>query len=164
MDSTLKRRSFIIKSSRAGMACCCFLLCPAIAAPGRSPDREDDEKPDPAKLNYCGYVCPEDCVFLKGTLENDVVLKKQAYEQWSIKERFGIDFEADRIFCYGCKAPGKPDGVILQNCTVRKCTIDKGYECCIECPDLAGCDKDLWTRFPDFRAYVIDLQKKYLAE
>jgi hypothetical protein len=80
-----------------------------------------------------------------------------------MQERFGIDFDADRIFCYKCKAPDQPDGIVLQNCTVRSCVIDKGFDCCIECSELAECKKDLWTRFPEFKEYVIDLQKKYRA-
>ena len=146
------------------MMCCGILLCPWKINAYMPGTGDDDQKPDPGKLNYCGYICPEDCPFLKGTLENNVDLKKQAYEQWKIKERFGVDFEEDKIFCYGCKADGKPEGIILKHCTVRGCAIEKGYDCCIECTGLVDCDKDLWTRFPDFKVYMIDLQKKYSAD
>lgn len=164
MNSTIKRREFIARSTRAGMICCGILLCPWKVSSNTAGTGDDDEKPDPKKLNYCGYTCPAECPFLKGTLENNEELKKQAYEQWGIKERFGVDFDADKMFCYGCKAEGKPDGIILKNCTVRSCAIEKGYDCCIECPGLVDCNKDLWTRFPDFKAHMIDLQKKYKAE
>jgi hypothetical protein len=122
------------------------------------------ENIDPKKLMYCGYKCPEECKFLKASLENDIDMKKEAYEQWKIKERFNVDFDAEKIFCYGCKNTEKPDGVVLANCTVRSCVISKEYDCCIECLELVDCDKDLWTRFPDFKKHVIELQKKYLEE
>jgi hypothetical protein len=118
---------------------------------------------NPKELNYCGYKCPEDCAFLKGSVENNIELKKQAYKDWKIEERFGIAFNADDIFCFGCKNTEKPEGVVLKNCTVRSCAMEKGIDCCIECADLTGCDKDLWTRFPDFKKMVIEMQQKYRA-
>jgi hypothetical protein len=121
----------------------------------------DEEKPDPKKLNYCGYQCPDDCKFLQGTLENDTGLKKQAYKSWQIKKRFGVKFSAEDIYCYGCKAKGKPEGVVLVHCTVRSCAVSKSLECCIECGELAGCNKDLWERFPDFKKTVLEMQKQY---
>ena len=64
----------------------------------------EDKIPDPKKINYCGYTCPEDCKFLVASVKNDLVLKKEAYEIWEMKERFGVvEFEADKIFCFGCK-------------------------------------------------------------
>jgi len=46
-------------------------------------------------------------------------------------------------------------------CTVRKCVIEKGYECCIQCETLAKCDKELWTNFPRHKDNVIEMQKRY---
>ena len=34
-------------------------------------------------------------------------------------------------------------------------------ESCIECDDLATCDKKLWTTFPTFHDKVIEMQQKY---
>jgi hypothetical protein len=124
----------------------------------------EGEEIDPKKLMYCGYVCPEECTFLKGSVENDVKLKKEAYDQWKIKERFNVDFEPEKIFCYGCKNAAKPEGIVLEKCTVRQCVISKELDCCIQCLELVDCDKDLWTRFPDFKKHVIELQQKYLEE
>jgi len=164
MNATIKRREFIASGARAGMVCCGILLCPWKATSSFPGGGYDDEKPDPAKLNYCGYQCPQDCPFLKGTLENNVELKKQAYEQWQIKERYGMDFDPETIFCYGCKTADKPEGVVLKQCTVRNCVMEKKLECCIQCAELAQCDKELWSRFPDLKTYMIEQQKKFNAE
>jgi hypothetical protein len=122
---------------------------------------KDDEPIDPKKLNYCGYKCPADCQFLKGSLENNTDLKKQAYELWKIKERFGVEFNTDTIFCFGCKTTDKPEGIVLKNCTVRTCAKEKGFNCCIECEELTICGKELWERFPDFKKYVLEMQQKF---
>lgn len=118
--------------------------------------------PDPKKLNYCGYTCPKDCKFLIASEKNDPTLKKEAYEIWEMKERFGVtEFDADKIFCFGCKTKDKPVGIRLQKCDVRNCAIDKKLESCIECKELTSCEKDLWTKFPDFKKSVIQMQTKY---
>jgi len=88
-------------------------------------------------------------------------LKKKAYETWHIKERYNVDFDAEKIFCFGCKNSNKPTGVVMQNCTVRSCAIGKKYDSCIECKVLNDCGKDLWTRFPDFKMEVIKMQTVY---
>lgn len=121
----------------------------------------DDKKPDPKSLNYCGYTCPEGCEFKKASLEDDAALKKEAFEAWKIEERYGITFEAEKVFCFGCKIADKPAGVVTANCTVRICAMDKGMEACIQCKELTTCKKDLWTRFPDLYKQVIELQKQY---
>ena len=122
----------------------------------------DGEQPDPKKLNYCGYTCPNGCEFRKASLENNPALKKKAYETWNIEKRYGISFEADKVFCYGCKIEDKPAGVVTANCTVRSCAIEKELDACIECKELKNCDKELWDLFPDFHKQVIALQKQYL--
>lgn len=160
MKPKLNRRDFIIKSTCAGMSCCFFLAGSKLSElSGMTLVNED--KPDPKKLNYCGYQCPNDCQFLKGTLENNTRLKKNAYKSWQIKKRFGVKFSEENIYCYGCKNKEKSEGVVLVHCTVRSCAISKNLECCIECTELTECKKDLWDRFPDFKKTVIEMQKQY---
>jgi len=159
MNTTLKRREFLKKSATTGMVCCAIAFCPRLMAVNKLFD--DDEIPDPEKLNYCGYVCPEDCPFLVASLEDDVEKKKEAYKNWEIKERYDIDFDPKTIFCFGCKNSEKTEGVVLKNCTVRSCAMEKELDCCIECDELTTCEKELWTRYPDFHKGVIEMQKKY---
>lgn len=164
MNNTVDRRKFLKGSTIAGISGCALLMA-AKLNPLHAFDHLPDEKevPDPLKMNYCGYTCPADCKFLKATKENNPELKKEAYEMWKVKERYGVDFDPEKIFCWGCKTPDKPEGVIITGCTVRKCAIEKGHQACIQCDNLVSCDKDLWTNFPDFYNNVKEMQKTYNA-
>ncbi len=163
MTKPIKRREFLIKGSYAGIACCAFMMGYKRQSSGSMLPSADDIV-DPKTLNYCGYKCPSDCRFLQASLKNDPVLKKEVYEQWKIKEKYNVDFDPEAIFCFSCKNTEKPEGVILSNCTVRKCAISKGFECCIECAELNECKKELWSQFPDFKLQVIEMRKKFLEE
>jgi len=156
MKTNLNRRDFIIKSTCAGMSCCILMSGSKLSGLYSMPLVEE-EKPDLKKLNYCEYQCPNDCQFLKGTLENNTKLKKEAYKLWQIKKRFSVKFSAEDIYCYGCKSKDKPEGVALVHCTVRSCAMSKNLECCIECGELAGCNRDLWERFPKFKETVVEM-------
>lgn len=158
MKNNFNRRSFIRSGSVAG---CALLMSGKIQA-FRGFTGMEDERPDPKKINYCGYTCPKECKFLEASVKNDPALKKEAYEIWEMKERFGVaEFDPDQIFCFGCKTTGKPVGIRLLKCDVRQCAINKKLDSCIECPELASCEKDLWKKFPDFKKAVIEMQKKY---
>ena len=155
MKTKSNRRQFLLQSSAIG----CTLLISGKLSAFTFPE---DKIPDPKKINYCGYTCPEDCKFLVASVKNEPVLKKEAYEIWEMKERFGVvEFEADKIFCFGCKNTEKPVGIRLQKCDVRNCAIDKKHDSCIECKDLSNCQKDLWKKFPDFKNAVIKMQVIY---
>ncbi len=157
MKKDLKRRDFITRCFGAGVACSALSHGVFLSA------QDQDTKPDPKKLEYCGYKCPDDCPLRKGTLENNPDLKKKAYEAFEFKKKFEIEFDENKVFCYGCKAKDKPESLVVKACTVRACVIEKGYDCCIQCDSLAKCDKELWSRFPQFKETVIKMQKEYKA-
>ncbi len=161
MKEKFNRRDFLSRSGRTCVAGCALLMCGNAVAMS-SFLGQDDEVPDPKKLNFCGYTCPEKCEFLAATLADDEEMKKKCHETWAIKERYGKDYDPETAFCYGCKTEGKPEGVVVTECTVRSCVKEKSLDCCIECDELSSCDKDLWKRFPDFHKGVIGLQEKYL--
>lgn len=162
MKNEFKRRDFISTCLKAGAACCAVAYCPVIAAQDHA--KKQDVKIDPKDFEYCGYKCPADCPLKKGTLENNIELKKKGYEGFKFKEKYGIEFDPEKVFCYGCKVKeGTPLGLPVKSCAVRTCAIDKGYESCIQCDGLAKCDKELWTNFPKFKETVIEMQKKYKA-
>jgi len=161
MKSNPTRRQFLSQTAKIGLACGALVCCPRFISFGSM--KQDNTVPDPKMLNYCGYTCPDDCQMKKATLENDVELKKEAYKNWRIEEKYGIPFDPDEIFCYGCKAVDQPLGLVVEKCTVRNCAIVKGFDCCIECSELAACDKEIWKTFPDFHKAVIEMQKKYLG-
>ena len=160
MKKTTNRREFLSKGATVFMACGVLGLCPQLKGMGFL--LGDKDIPDPKKLEYCGYQCPPDCPLYVATIENNEENKKEAYEMWKIKERYNLDFDPEQVFCYQCKNEGQPEGVVVKNCQVRKCVIEKGYECCIECKELPACDKELWKQFPEFHKAVIEMQHKYM--
>lgn len=153
----MNRRDFISKTTKTCIGCCALMSSPSLLAHAF----QNNEKIDPQKLNYCSYQCPEKCPWLCGSNNNDIELKKKGYADWKIKERMGLEFNAESMYCFGCKNEDKPEGFLLKKCTVRTCAKEKGYEACIECEELSDCDKELWDRFPSFKEAVIELQKKY---
>lgn len=159
MKNKSDRREFLKQGSRLCVACGVFTLCPQVMSLAGSGDEVD--VPDPEKLNYCGYTCPPDCPMYTATMAEDAARKKEAFDQWKIGERYGIEFDAEKVFCYGCKVEDKPLGPVVENCTVRKCVKEKSLECCIECSELQKCEQDLWARFPDFHKSIIEMQNKY---
>jgi len=164
MKSQLKRREFFKTCAQGCIACCAILATPNLFSMDHGlPFLPPGEKPDPKKLNYCGYTCPPDCPFKEATLKDDLELKKKSWENWKIKERYGKDFDEKTAYCYGCKDETHPPGAVMENCTVRSCTISKGLNCCIECNELPSCEKDLWKRFPEFYEEVKKLQQQYLT-
>lgn len=60
------------------------------------------------------------------------------------------------------KSKGHPNGIIALNCPVRACVIEKGYDACIQCDELANCDKELWIKFPKFHKKVNEMGTDWL--
>ncbi len=159
MSTKIPRRDFISKTTSACIGGCIFFSGKSFAAAVL----QDEKLVNPENLCYCSYSCPEDCHFLVASQKNDPELKREAFKEWGLEERYGLKFDADQIFCFKCKPGDKPEGPVLTHCTVRSCAIDKGYQACIQCDELKDCDKDLWTRFPQFHEAVLKMQEKYNA-
>lgn len=158
MKNCYNRRTFVCTGAVAG---CALLFSGKISAIAGYAHLQN-ERPDPKKLNYCGYTCPTDCQFLEASVKNDPELKRKAFETWEMNDRFGVaEFDPDKIFCFGCKTKDKPVGIRLQRCDVRQCVISKKLDACIECKELNECQKDLWEKFPDFKKAIIQMQQQY---
>jgi hypothetical protein len=84
---------------------------------------------------------------IEKTEEMTMKRKKTVYGQWEMKRKFGVDFDPDKIFCYGCKPGDMPLKVGMAECPVRVCSMADGLESCVQCLDLAACDKAFWARF-----------------
>ena len=82
--STLDRRTFVTTSARAGVALCGLCACGRLTGLVHAGEAGDDPI-DPAVRCYCGYLCPEDCKFRQGTLNDDVALKREAWKLWKIE-------------------------------------------------------------------------------
>src|SRR5680860_42800 len=109
MKTNFNRRKFVTTGAVAG----CALFISGKLSALNSIAHLQNEIPDPKKINYCGYTCPKDCKLLEASIKNDPVLKKEAYEIWEMKERFGVtEFDPDKIYCFGCKTTDKPVGIV----------------------------------------------------
>jgi len=159
MKTELKRRDFVGKCFKAGVTCGALVYGNSLLA--HDPGKKQAQKPDPKSLTYCGFRCSFQCTLYKATLENNTELKKKAYEEFKMKEKYNIDFDPDKVFCFGCKTKDKPLSINLTSCTVRKCATDKSIECCFQCDELTACDKELWKNYPKFKEQVLEMQKSY---
>ena len=169
MIKTQNRREFLVRCTRAGGACCALLAwgrpTPAQEAVG---GKTGSAKPlDLKALSYCGIpnaYCESQCELFKATRDNDAKLKKTVYDQWEMKKKFGVDFDPDKIFCYGCKPGDKPLKVGMAECPVRACPMANGLESCVQCLDLAACDKAFWKEWPNAFQAAKTLQARYKAQ
>jgi hypothetical protein len=156
--SAPSRRTFLNRSVKLAMGSCMLTACPNLLF---ATFKADNDIPDPKKLNYCGYSCPDDCKLFIATKDNNVKQKKEAYTSWRIEEKYGLAFDPEQMVCYMCKTNKAMPGVVVERCSVRKCVLEKKYDCCIECDELRECNEELWKTFPDFHKSVIDMQIKY---
>jgi hypothetical protein len=164
MKSSLPRRDFLKYCGQIGAVCACGGLVNRLSAEGAAPAPAAAPKlPDLKDRAYCGLICDNSCPLFKATKANDPVAKKTVFEKWKWKETYGIEFDPNQVFCHGCKAPGKPENVAHTRCTVLKCCVGRKLESCLPCGKLAGCDKDLWKNWPDFKKQIEKLQRDYVA-
>ena len=165
MHPPLPRREFLKLLSQFGAACACGGMAVRLAADQAKPEGPAAPKklPDLKTRAYCGLICDDSCPLFKATRTNDAAAKQKVYTEWKWKEKFGVEFSPDQVFCYGCKAPGKPENIPHSRCTVLKCSTERKLESCLECQKLAGCDKELWKSWPDFHQQMIKLQQMYAA-
>lgn len=155
MKQKQSRRTFVTRVCAA----CCFLSPGTGLLAAMGPGKEID----PEEFTYCGYRCQPNCDLLKASEAGDTEKKRQVFEEWGTREKYGIEFDADEYFCFGCKNEDKPRGFPPRNCTILPCARDKGYQACFQCQELAECGKELWERYPEHRKYVLELQKTYFA-
>jgi len=167
MESKQSRRHFLKNCAQFGGACCALLAwkrsLPALAS--QEEKQEQKLKPiDFSKLSYCGFPCVQVCELYKATLENDEKAKKLVYEKWEWKEKFGVDYDPDKVFCHTCKPGNKPMKVGMAECVIRNCALTNGMESCVQCQNLATCDKEYWKKWPDLHEFNKKNQARYLAE
>ena len=163
-ETNSSRREFLKQSSKLGLLCGFACMCPHTSLKLNAEEGMMGKSvPDPKKLNYCGYTCPDECPMKLAGESGDIEKKRAAYEKWMIKERYGLKFDPDKVLCNGCKTEKEELGMAVGNCPVRKCAIEKKLDGCIECNELIACDQKLWTEFPQFHDYVMEMQKTYRA-
>jgi hypothetical protein len=163
MTSPLPRREFLKLFCQFGIACGCMAERVAAEQTQAGAPAPKKNLPELKTLAYCGLICDDRCKLFKATRTNDAVAKRKVYEEWKWKEKFGVNFDPDNVFCHGCKAPGKPENIPHSRCTVLKCSVGRKLESCVQCRKLAGCDKELWKNYPDFRTQMVKLRQDYVA-
>jgi hypothetical protein len=168
MDKKQSRRHFLKQGALFAGGCCALLAwnrsLPAIMA-GPEEKQEPKLKPiDFSKISYCGFPCFQACELYKATLENDEKAKKLIYEKWGWKEKFGVVYDSDKIFCHTCKPGDKPKKVGMAECAIRNCALANGMEACVQCRNLAACDKEYWKQWPSLLEFNKVNQARYLAE
>ena len=52
----------------------------------------------------------------------------------------------------------------MAECVVRSCALANGMEACVQCKNLAACDKEYWKKWPDLYEFNKKNQARYLAE
>jgi len=167
MESQKSRRRFLEDCAKFGGACCALLAwsrhLPAEGGPQEAKDQ--GKKPiDLKQLAYCGIPCVQTCELYKATLENDVKMKQLIYEKWHWKKKFGIEFDPEKVFCYTCKPGDKPKKAGMDACTVRNCAMANGAESCVQCSNLAACDKELWKTWPEALEFAKKMQARYRTQ
>jgi hypothetical protein len=166
MNSPLPRREFLKRCGQLGVGCACGCgLATALPAEDAKPAPPAAAPKLPALRTraYCGLTCDDHCPLFKASVADDAAAKKKVFEEWHWREKFGVEFDAARVFCFGCKPDGKPRSISVSACTTRACSTDRGLESCLQCQRLAACDKSLWKEWPDFRKQMLELQRTYVA-
>lgn len=162
MNQEPSRRRFLKQCMVFGGACCGILAWSPMPA---AQDRPAEKKSiDPREYSCCGIPCKTACPMYKATQENDVKTKKLLYEQWEMKKHYGLDFDPDKIFCYGCKPGDKPKKPGIDTCQVRRCAMANGMEACFQCKNLAACDQEYWKTWAEQHAYAKKVQALYQAQ
>ena len=164
MLSSTSRRAFLKNCGQLGVACAaCGLTSFASAAEPAPTPAAPAKLPELHTLAYCGLTCDNRCQLFKATAANDVAAKKKVFDEWGLKAKYGREFDPEKVFCYGCKSPGKPRNESKTKCTVRACAIEREFDSCLQCKGLAACDKELWKGWPDFHKNMIKAQEAYVA-
>jgi hypothetical protein len=167
MESQQNRRRFLGRCAKFGGACCALLAWNRYLPAGAGSQEKTDQGKKPIDLNelaYCGIPCVQMCELYKATLENDVQMKKLVYEKWGWKKKFGIEFDPDKVFCYTCKPGDKPKKVGMDACDVRNCAIANDMESCVQCMNLAACNKELWKSWPETLEFAKRVQARYRTQ
>jgi hypothetical protein len=167
MEAIQSRRRFLNHCLQFGGACCALMAWNRNLPAQESPEKKQVQAQKPidfSKLSYCGIPCVQVCELYKATLENDVKMKKVLYERQEMKKKFGLEFDPEKVFCYTCKPGDKPKKVGMDSCVIRICAMANGMESCVQCQNLAACDKEYWKKWPGLYEFNKKNQARYIAE
>jgi hypothetical protein len=52
----------------------------------------------------------------------------------------------------------------MDACTVRNCAMANGMESCVQCKNLAACNKELWKSWPETFEFAKKMQTRYRTQ
>jgi len=170
MEKKQSRRQFLEQCAKCGGVCGALLVLNRLGPAQESSSSKSGREQAPvdlAKLCYCGIpesYCTRQCELYKATQANDAQMKKAVYDAWQMKTKWGIDFDADKVFCHLCKPGDKPMNVSVKACPVRNCAVSNGMESCVQCRELESCGKEYWKTWPSAFANAKKLQARYKTQ
>ena len=167
MEMKQSRRHFLKHCVQFGGACCALLAWNLSLPALGSPEEKQQQKLNPidfSRISFCGFPCVQGCELYKATLENDGKAKKLIHEKWGWQEKFGVDYDPEKVFCHTCKPGDKPMKAGMATCVIRVCAMANGMEACVQCANLSACDKEYWKKWPDLYEFNKKNQARYLAE
>jgi hypothetical protein len=84
----------------------------------------------------CGIDC-ENCDAYIATINDDNAKREETAQKWQVAFE-APSITAESINCMGCR----PDGAKFShcdNCEIRKCVAEKGFNTCGDCAELDTC-------------------------
>ncbi len=111
----------------------------------------------------CGLDC-EKCEAFIATARNDDALRTKVAREWSELNR--VEITPDMINCEGCRADGAKTPFCESLCPIKKCSEERGYGSCGECPGFEECEKlgMIIKNSPDALARLIGEEENDRAE
>lgn len=108
----------------------------------------------PKMVAYCGLIC-SNCPTYLATKNDDEELRKKTADLYGLK--YGLNLKPVEINCEGCLSVGGKLIIYCQNCSIRKCCSQKGFDNCASCSELP-CDHIIeFHRFsPEAKASLDD--------
>ncbi len=108
-------------------------------------------------IAFCGITC-SDCPALLATQKDDDSERKRVAEQWS--KQYNTDMKPEDINCDGCVAVTGTRIAHWDECGIRKCCQERGFENCGHCEDYA-CEQlqGFFKMVPNAKAVLDEVRK-----
>jgi hypothetical protein len=88
-------------------------------------------------ISCCGLNC-ETCDARIATINNDDAMRAATAEKW-MKQYNVPHIDPASVNCTGCRIEGTKIGH-WNECKIRLCASDKGYQTCGECGQMSSCE------------------------
>ena len=89
-------------------------------------------------IAYCGLNC-ETCDARLATVNDDEELRIKTAMLWS--KLNNAEITPAMINCSGCRIEGPKTPYCESFCPIRKCAVERRFETCGSCPEMAECGK-----------------------